>query len=780
MDIDDDMPPELVETGTGADAEVLQEKPVKVPITIVTGYLGAGKTTLLNYILTAQHGKKIAVIMNEFGDSLDIEKSLTVSKGDEKVEEWLEVGNGCICCSVKDSGVNAIESLMEKKGAFDYILLETTGLADPGNLAPLFWVDDGLGSTIYLDGIVTLVDAKNILRSLDDPAGKVEGHEHDGHGPLMTTAHVQISHADVIVINKSDLVDAEQLEKVKARIQAINGLAKLHITAQSAVPELEGVLLDLHAYDQIDRLDTAGKGHSHLDPTISTIAIDIPPLAAEQLEKVDVWLRSILWESLLPGAEASKSTPLEVHRLKARLAFKDGDVKMVQGVREIFEIFDAPKPSASGASAQTGKIVLIGRQLQARDLERSLLDSIREFPSLSNNSQLPSASQSSLWSTTGSRNVGPIQRNQPTPLSSQQGQQDDMFSPSSRLASSQGSFRFGGQGSVGQSSQPQPGSIDDFPPLNNNNGFRNSNGDIGQERGSNLMSQLGFGAQPSPAPSLSGSRAGNGLLNALSANTRANETRSPDAGAPGSSRTQDIRSVLGGDEPRQKPPGFRQDSVTSPVSAQEPPEGRTGLGAIGNDILSIKERDDTDSQSPAVHDPLAGMSPVDKWGIKGLRTLMNNYSDYTSAVTGVDPTHFGLNLQANEPISTQIYSLFNDTPPRPAIPNFKLPECYNVTNVQPLENKIQSFNEETLMWIFYSCPGDIKQHLAAAELNNRNWRWHKRLQIWLTKDDTMTPRSLSPQHEQGYYIVWDTSVWSKVRKELILVYAELEAANSAA
>ncbi|KAK6085473.1 CobW/HypB/UreG [Seiridium cupressi] len=377
MDIDDDMPPELVETGTGGDAEVLQEKPVKVPITIVTGYLGAGKTTLLNYILTAQHGKKIAVIMNEFGDSLDIEKSLTVSKGDEKVEEWLEVGNGCICCSVKDSGVNAIESLMEKKGAFDYILLETTGLADPGNLAPLFWVDDGLGSTIYLDGIVTLVDAKNILRSLDDPAGKIEGHGHDGHGPLMTTAHVQISHADVIVINKSDLVDAEQLEKVKARIQAINGLAKLHITAQSAVPELEGVLLDLHAYDQIDRLDTAGKGHSHLDPTISTIAIDIPPLAAEQLEKVDVWLRSILWESLLPGAEASKSTPLEVHRLKARLAFKDGDVKMVQGVREIFEIFDAPKPSASGASAQTGKIVLIGRQLQARDLERSLLDSIR-------------------------------------------------------------------------------------------------------------------------------------------------------------------------------------------------------------------------------------------------------------------------------------------------------------------------------------------------------------------------------------------------------------------
>lgn len=156
---------------------------------------------------------------------------------------------------------------MEKKGAFDYILLETTGLADPGNLAPLFWVDEGLGSTIYLDGIVTLVDAKNILRSLDDPAGKADGHEdHDSHGPLMTTAHVQISHADVVVINKADLVTAEELKTVKARIRAINGLAKIHVTEQSEVPQLEGVLLDLHAYDQVETLDTTEKGHSHLDP----------------------------------------------------------------------------------------------------------------------------------------------------------------------------------------------------------------------------------------------------------------------------------------------------------------------------------------------------------------------------------------------------------------------------------------------------------------------------------------------------------------------------------
>ncbi|KAI0967056.1 vitamin b12 biosynthesis, cobw-like protein [Xylaria arbuscula] len=370
MNFDDDAPPELVEAGHAIEGE---EQPVKVPITIVTGYLGAGKTTLLNYILTARHGKKIAVIMNEFGDSLDIEKSLTVNKGGEQVEEWLEVGNGCICCSVKDSGVNAIESLMEKKGAFDYILLETTGLADPGNLAPLFWVDEGLGSTIYLDGIVTLVDAKNILRSLDDPSGKVDNDEHHpGHGPLMTTAHVQISHADVVVINKADLVTSQQLEEVKARIRAINGLAKIHVTEQSKVPQLEGVLLDLHAYDQVETLDTTEKGHSHLDPTISTASFSVPKLTLSQLQGVDSWLRSILWEGEVPSITTGQAQ-IEVHRLKARLVLQDGTVKMVQGVREIFEIIDGQK---SETTSQSGKIVLIGRNIHNVNLEQSFLDRI--------------------------------------------------------------------------------------------------------------------------------------------------------------------------------------------------------------------------------------------------------------------------------------------------------------------------------------------------------------------------------------------------------------------
>ncbi|XKL64572.1 hypothetical protein PGB90_004658 [Kerria lacca] len=131
-----------------------------IPVTIITGYLGAGKTTLLNYILKEQHNKRVAVILNEFGEGSALEKSIAVSKDGDLFEEWLELRNGCLCCSMKDNGVKAIESLMKRKGKFDYILLETTGLADPGPIANMFWIDKELESDVYLDGIVTIVDSK--------------------------------------------------------------------------------------------------------------------------------------------------------------------------------------------------------------------------------------------------------------------------------------------------------------------------------------------------------------------------------------------------------------------------------------------------------------------------------------------------------------------------------------------------------------------------------------------------------------------------------------------
>ena len=165
---------------------------------------------------------------------------------------------------IRDTGVAAIESLMERSGTFDYILLETTGLADPGNIAPLFWVDDGLGSSIYLDGIVTLVDTKNILKLLDEPAPEEVQETHSG--PVLTTAHLQISHADVIILNKSDLVSPEELEQVRERVVSINGMAKIHVTDHSQTPQIEGVVLDLHAYDSLSDLNFKEKGHSHLDP----------------------------------------------------------------------------------------------------------------------------------------------------------------------------------------------------------------------------------------------------------------------------------------------------------------------------------------------------------------------------------------------------------------------------------------------------------------------------------------------------------------------------------
>ncbi|CAE7174928.1 hypothetical protein CFE70_005243 [Pyrenophora teres f. teres 0-1] len=359
----------------------------KVPITIVTGYLGAGKTTLLNYILTEQHGKKIAVILNEFGDSIDIEKQLTVSDANSTSAQpapFVPLANGCICCSVKDVGVAAIENLMEQSGLFDYILLETTGLADPGNIAPMFWLDDGLGSSIFLDGIVTLVDAKNVLKSLDSGVGDEENiekrkqaaAEHDEHGPLLTTAHLQISHADVVIINKTDLVTEEELEIVTQRIRSINGLARIKTTTKSQVPQLEGLVLDLHAYDQVTDADLkfASKGHSHLDPTIATSTITFPALDREQVDKYDLFLRTILWEESLAGDVPFK--PFEIHRLKGRVPVRDGKVLLTQGVRNLYETNEMEDMAGSESGSGEAKLVLIGKGVDQDGFKKSLFSTL--------------------------------------------------------------------------------------------------------------------------------------------------------------------------------------------------------------------------------------------------------------------------------------------------------------------------------------------------------------------------------------------------------------------
>ncbi|MDE2361905.1 MAG: GTP-binding protein [Hyphomicrobiales bacterium] len=202
----------------------------KIPVTVLTGYLGAGKTTLLNRILSEPHGKKYAVIVNEFGE-IGIDNDLVVGAD----EEVFEMNNGCICCTVRGDLIRILEGLMRRKGKFDAIIVETTGLADPAPVAQTFFVDQDVQEAARLDAVVTVADAKWLSARLKDAP----------------EAKNQIAFADVIIINKTDLVTPEELREVEARIRGINPYAKLHRAVKSNVP-LDAVL-GKNAFD-LDRI----------------------------------------------------------------------------------------------------------------------------------------------------------------------------------------------------------------------------------------------------------------------------------------------------------------------------------------------------------------------------------------------------------------------------------------------------------------------------------------------------------------------------------------------
>ena len=244
-------------------------------------------------------------------------------------------------------------------------------MADPGNIAPMFWLDEGLGSSIYLDGIVTVVDAKNILKSLDEPTPEElpesetlsNSTPHDHDTPLLTTAHLQISHADVLILNKTDLVPPSHLSVVKERITSINSLARLISTTHSRIDSLSGTILELNAYSTFPSTDGpnfSSKGHSHLDPTISTLSLPLPAFDPQKLPMLEGWLETLLWES--EDRQLGQERKYEIHRTKGLIPLTDGTVRVVQGVREIFEIIE-PKEVDEGDTIAEGKIVFIGRNL---------------------------------------------------------------------------------------------------------------------------------------------------------------------------------------------------------------------------------------------------------------------------------------------------------------------------------------------------------------------------------------------------------------------------------
>ncbi len=303
----------------------------KIPVTVLTGYLGAGKTTLLNRILSEPHGKKYAVIVNEFGE-IGIDNDLVVGAD----EEVFEMNNGCICCTVRGDLIRIIDGLMKRKGKFDAIIVETTGLADPAPVAQTFFMDQDVGERARLDAVVTVADAKWLQERLADAP----------------EAKNQIAFADVIILNKVDLVTEEELAAVEARIRSINPAAKLHRTTKCALPISD--VMDRNAFD-LDRIldiepDFLEEGHHHHH------ADDIRSMSFEIKGDVDPE-RFMPWIQDLTQVQGP-----DILRCKGILAFKDEPKRFVfQGVHMILD-GDLQRDWRAD-EARVSRAVFIGRNL---------------------------------------------------------------------------------------------------------------------------------------------------------------------------------------------------------------------------------------------------------------------------------------------------------------------------------------------------------------------------------------------------------------------------------
>jgi G3E family GTPase len=338
----------------------------KTPVTVLTGYLGAGKTTLLNRILSEPHGKKYAVIVNEFGE-IGIDNDLIVNAD----EEVFEMNNGCICCTVRGDLIRIIEGLMRRKGKFDAIIVETTGLADPAPVAQTFFVDEEVGKKTRLDAVVTVADAKWLKDRLKDAP----------------EAKNQIAFADVILVNKTDLVDEADLQEVEARIRGINPYARLHRTMRSEIA-LDQVL-DRKAFDLDRILDIEpdflqGGGHEHAHDHDHHHSHDhghhhhgVKHYHDEEMQSIALSTeRPLNPDKFFPWIQNLVATDgPAILRSKGILSFKDDPDRFVfQGVHMILD-GDHQRPWKDGEE-RVSRIVFIGRHLPEEKIRKGFAECV--------------------------------------------------------------------------------------------------------------------------------------------------------------------------------------------------------------------------------------------------------------------------------------------------------------------------------------------------------------------------------------------------------------------